>query len=210
MFFITLTGVIMAYPWANDLLYRLTGNPPPPRQNENAGHDARTGTGQHRGHRENVTVTVPDTNTILEVANQEIPGWRTITLRLNADAKATVLQVDHGDGGRPDLRTQITIDSAGSHPPRVESFSSYNRGRHLRMWARFTHTGEAGGIAGETVALIAALGAAALIVTGFSLSLRRLRSTLSSKTASHSLRVKESETLQVGKNPLQQRPPCAQ
>lgn len=28
---ISLTGTIMAYPWANDLLYRLTGNPPPPR-----------------------------------------------------------------------------------------------------------------------------------------------------------------------------------
>jgi uncharacterized iron-regulated membrane protein len=117
------------------------------------------------------------------MANQRLPGWLTLTLRLTPDAKELVLQVDRGDGGRPDLRTQITLGPANSLPPRVESFSSYNRGRQLRMWARFTHTGEAGGLAGETIALIASLGAATLMVTGFSLSIRRRRSWLSRKSA---------------------------
>jgi uncharacterized iron-regulated membrane protein len=88
------------------------------------------------------------------------------------------MQVDKGDGGRPDLRTQITLDPSGGRPPHIESFSGYNRGRRLRMWARFTHTGEAGGMVGETIALATSLGAAALMLTGFSLSLRRLRSWL--------------------------------
>jgi uncharacterized iron-regulated membrane protein len=180
---ISLTGVIMAYPWANDLLYRLTGNPPPPHQTENAARDARSDAGQHHGRRNNVAAAVPDIESLLGMANQRLPGWRTLTLRLTPDAKEVVLQLDRGDGGRPDLRTQITLDPANSLPPRVESFSSYNRGRQLRMWARFTHTGEAGGLAGETIALIASLGAATLMVTGFSLSIRRLRSWLSRKSA---------------------------
>jgi uncharacterized iron-regulated membrane protein len=170
---ISLTGVVMAYPWANDLLYRLTGSPIPPRQGENA----RAGAASRHAHGENTVATLPDIETLLALANQNVPGWRTITLRFTPDAKTTMLQVDKGDGGRPDLRTQITLDSSGDHP-RIEAFSSYNRGRRLRMWARFTHTGEAGGIAGETVALAASLGAAALTLTGFSLSLRRLRSWL--------------------------------
>lgn len=104
------------------------------------------------------------------------PNGDLITLRLTPDSKAPVIQVGSGDGGRPDLRTQITLDQADGHPSLVEPFSSYNRGRRLRMWARFTHTGEAGDIAGETVALITSLGAAVLMVTGFSLSIRRLSS----------------------------------
>jgi len=174
---VSLTGVIMAYPWANDLLFRLAGSPPPPRQNENA-----RATGGPRAHGHNVTVTVPDTETLLVAASQNVPGWRTITLRLAPNADTTVLQVDKGDGGRPDLRTQMTLDPSGSHPPGIESFSSYNRGRRLRMWARFTHTGEAGGMAGETIALATSLGAAALMLTGFSLSLRRLRSWLTRRS----------------------------
>jgi uncharacterized iron-regulated membrane protein len=165
---ISLTGVIMAYPWANDLLYRLSGSPSPPRQPENAARASQLEAGTHRGHHE--AVALPEIGAVLAAANQQVPGWRTVTLRLSPDSGPAVLQVDRGDGGRPDLRTQITL----GNPPRVESFTSYNTGRQLRMWARFTHTGEAGGIAGETIALIASLGAATLMVTGFSLSLRRL------------------------------------
>ena len=32
LFLIVITGVIMSYAWANNLLYRMTGNPPPPPQ----------------------------------------------------------------------------------------------------------------------------------------------------------------------------------
>ena len=56
---------------------------------------------------------------------------------------------------------------------RWEAFSSYNRGRRLRAWARFTHTGEAGGLLGQTIALIASAGAALLVFTGLSLGVRR-------------------------------------
>ncbi len=196
LFIITITGVIMAYPWANDLLYRLTGNPPPPRQNENAGRDMRAG-GQRHGHGDKVTATVPDREALLGIANEQVPGWRTITLRLTPDAKTTVLQVDRGDGGRPDLRTQVTLDNTSSLPPRIESFSSFNLGRQLRVWARFTHTGEAGGVVGETIALIASLGAAALMLTGFSLAIRRLRFRLNRKSTKPLLNVDENQPLQA-------------
>lgn len=183
---ISLTGVIMAYPWANDLLYRITGNEPPPRQTEGAGRgpvaapDKAFGE-KHRSHNSNAAIRV---EALIAAANQSVPGWQTITLRIGGpQAGGLVIQADRGDGGRPDLRTQITLDSATGRPIRVEPFSSYNAGRRLRMWARFTHTGEAGGLAGETIAAIAALGAAALMWTGFALALHRLRARLHRKPA---------------------------
>ncbi|MEI9892584.1 MAG: hypothetical protein WDN28_01340 [Chthoniobacter sp.] len=42
---ITLTGVIMSYAWANDLLYRLTGNEPPPIKKEAARREVPAGRG---------------------------------------------------------------------------------------------------------------------------------------------------------------------
>ena len=81
-------------------------------------------------------------------AGLEVPGWTTITLRLpNAAAGPLTFSIDRGNGGRPDLRSQLTLDPVSGEIVRWESFSSYNRGRQLRAWARFTHTGEAGGLA---------------------------------------------------------------
>jgi uncharacterized iron-regulated membrane protein len=56
---------------------------------------------------------------------------------------------------------------------RGESFSSYNLGRRLRAWERFAHTGEAGGIFGQSIAATASAGAAVLVWTGLALALRR-------------------------------------
>src|SRR5215813_9329665 len=91
---ISLTGVIMAYPWANDLLYRLTGNPPPPRQAETSAREMRSTASQHHAHDDHGANTVPNVEELLSIANERVPGWRTISLRLTPDAKSTVLQVD--------------------------------------------------------------------------------------------------------------------
>jgi uncharacterized iron-regulated membrane protein len=44
------------------------------------------------------------------------------------------------------------------------------------MWARFIHTGEAGGILGQTLAALVSAGAAVLVYTGLLLAWRRWRS----------------------------------
>jgi uncharacterized iron-regulated membrane protein len=80
--------------------------------------------------------------------------------------------IDRGSG-RPDQRYQVTLDRRTAEVVRWEPFSSYNTGRRIRTWFRFLHTGEAGGIAGETVAGIASTGAAMLAWTGICLALRR-------------------------------------
>ena len=68
---------------------------------------------------------------------------------------------------------QLTLDAHSGERLRWEPFSSYSLGRRLRTWGRFMHTGEAGGIFGQTVATTASAGAAVLVWTGIALALRR-------------------------------------
>jgi len=48
-------------------------------------------------------------------------------------------------------------------------------GQRTRRWLRFIHTGEAYGLAGQTVAGLASLAACLLVATGLALAWRRLR-----------------------------------
>jgi hypothetical protein len=92
-------------------------------------------------------------------ASLQVPDWTIITLRLpNNAAGPLTLSIDRGDGGRPDLHSQLTVDPVSGEMVRWEPFSSYNSGRQLRAWARFTHTGEAAGWVGETLAVVASAG----------------------------------------------------
>jgi uncharacterized iron-regulated membrane protein len=66
--------------------------------------------------------------------------------------------VDRGDGGQPQKREQVTINPKSMEVTRREPFAAMTRGQQWRSWARFSHTGEAGGWWGETLAFITACG----------------------------------------------------
>jgi hypothetical protein len=75
-------------------------------------------------------------------AAQQGPDWTAINLRLPNSSGTLTFSIDRGNGGGPDLRSQLTLDPVSGEILRWESFSSYSRGRQLRAWARFTHSGE--------------------------------------------------------------------
>ena len=184
---IVLCAVVMSYPWANNLVYRLTNNPPPP---QNAAQLALGVAGNAQRGRSGASsssisssISWDGLDLLRRRAEQRVEGWQTITLRLPApsDPNAT-FSIDSGAGGRPDKRAQLTLDRKTAAEVRWEPFSSNNCGRRLRLWIRFTHTGEAGGIAGQTIAAVASLGGAFLVWTGLSLVLRRLRAKIARRT----------------------------
>jgi uncharacterized iron-regulated membrane protein len=198
----------MSFPWANNLLYRLTGNTPPPpapgpfssaasalavrhaRPMEGADNPKRSPSAvpperasRHRGDRNASELTSNHAgggwdagrlNRLWDRAESQVPGWQTITLRgaLNLAAPKVFL-IDRGQGGRPDLRSQLTLDGRTGETVRWEPFSSYNLGRRLRAWVRFTHTGEAAGLLGQTIAALAAAAATVLAYTGLAMAWRR-------------------------------------
>ena len=167
------SGVVMSYPWANALVYRITGNEPP-RQGAGGRGGGERGGAERSGGRI-ADVSFAGINAAWLRAEAQEPGWKTITLRVPGDSSAPlVFSLDRGDGGRPDLRSQLTLRRRDAALLKWEPFSANNAGRRLRSWIRFSHTGEAGGIAGETVAALASLGGVFLACTGISLAIRRL------------------------------------
>ena len=186
---IVLSGVVMSYSWANGLVYRLTGSEiPVPGNNARPGNETalqgeprRRANGASRdGKSERPSA---QTNSLFigldrlwKRAEQQVPGWQTVSLRLPQGGRGPLtFTINTGSGGRPDQRSQLMLDPRSGEVIRWEPFSSYNTGRRVRSWLRFLHTGEAGGIAGQTVAAIASLGAAMLVWTGISLAFRRWR-----------------------------------
>jgi uncharacterized iron-regulated membrane protein len=170
---IVLCAVVMSYAWANNLVYRVTGNVPP-TQNANRG-EAGAGAGGPRKNAAAILASWNGLETLRVHAEERVPEWQTMSLRLPAPADANaVFTIDSGSGGRPDKRAQLTLDRKSGAEARWEPFSSYNSGRRARAWMRFAHTGEAGGVAGQTIAAIATLGGAFLVWTGLSLAIRRL------------------------------------
>ncbi len=208
LFFIVLSGVIMSYPWANNLLYTLTGSTPPARAGGPPGGgesaagwggapaprgpsrarstDSHAADSQRRHPREDAgedgrpqRPSGPDL-TRLDAGWDKAKGlassWRSITLRLPPSARAPwTFAIDTGNGGEPEKRMQVSLDAATLEVTRTETFSGYELGRKLRMWARFIHTGEEFGVVGQTIAGIASAGASLLVWTGIALAWRRFR-----------------------------------
>lgn len=171
----------MSYSWATNALYRLTGSEPPPNGGLQERFAASPGQSfeSHRarnsgGHSQNI-------QRLFDRAELQVAGWQSITLRMPA-MRGAVFQIDRGNGGQPQKRDQLTLDATTGQVRRWEPFEGNSTGRRLRSWARFVHTGEAGGILGQFIAAIATLGGAVLVWTGLSMAWIRLRSRLSAKS----------------------------
>ena len=164
------TGVVMSYPWATGLLYRLSGEEPPPARQGPPGGE-RGGRGE-RGEEEKVALDGLDD--LWAVAEQRVPGWQSITMRLPGSPEDPVaFSIARGQRGRPDLRDQLSLDRATGEVVKWEPYASQSTGRRLRTWSRWVHTGEAGGVIGQTVAGLVSAGAAVLVWTGIALAWRR-------------------------------------
>jgi uncharacterized iron-regulated membrane protein len=167
LFFVVLGAIPISFPWATALVYRAVGETPP------AAAPARTGAGpaQPAGA---PLVNLPGLNDAWEKAEAQVEGWRTVTLRVPTAARAPfVFTIDRGSAGQPQHRGTLTIPRDGSGALSWEPFQAQSRGRRIRTFLRFLHTGEVFGIAGQTVAGLASLGAVFLVWTGLALSWRR-------------------------------------
>ncbi|HEX4263180.1 MAG TPA: PepSY-associated TM helix domain-containing protein [Verrucomicrobiae bacterium] len=170
---LTLTGTVMSYQWANNLLYRLSGNQPPPPQAD------RTGGNQQRGEKHRPSDAGDDEqesasiDVLLAKARQQLPAWSTLTLRLPPRAGAPVTISIQQSGAPAFYRSQLTLNSSTAEIVKWEPFAGQNSRRKLRTWVRFMHTGEAGGLIGQTIAAIASAGGVILVCTGVAMAYRR-------------------------------------
>jgi uncharacterized iron-regulated membrane protein len=167
---IVASSVVMSYPWANNLLYTLTGTQPP----------QQTGRGPGGPRRERRAPNFSGLDGLWARAEKQVPEYRSISLRLDGPPAFTI---DWGSGGQPQKRATLTFDRRTGEVQRWEPFSSFNTGRRLRSYARFGHTGEVGGIPGQIVASAASASGAFLVYTGIARAIRRLLAWRARRTA---------------------------
>lgn len=166
---LTITGVVMSYPWANALLFRLAGSPPPVA----GGGVGRAG--QARGGEGRPAPLPENLDAIWSRATDQVPTWRTITARIPARPNAPVVfTISDGSSWNAFARSQLTVSAADATIAKWEPYDATTRGQKWRGWVRFGHTGELGGLAGQIIAGIACVGAAVLVWTGLALAFRRL------------------------------------
>ena len=183
------SGVVISYPWASNLVYRMVGEAPPaPRGGGGEARPARAegaraeggrregGRPEGRGERAapGHAAPAPSLDAAWTTALAHRPEWRTIALRLPvAPAPTLAFTIDDGGPGQPQYRGTLTVDRASGAVAKWEGFEAGTRGRQLRSLLRFAHTGEVLGLPGQFVAGLVSLGGVVLVYTGFALSYRR-------------------------------------
>ena len=174
LFFVVLSGVVISYGWAGNLVYRVVGEEPPaPRAAPPAGPPAKPG-----------EISIDGIEALVARAEAQTTDWQTLSFQLPTDSAAPIsFSIDAGTGGQPQHRGQLTLDRSTGEVSKWEPFSSLSAGRQLRSILRFAHTGEVLGFAGQTVAGIVSLGASVLVWTGLALSWRRFRAWLARRRA---------------------------
>ena len=211
LFVIVLSGVVISYPFAGNMVYRIVGEQPPAPQRPGGGgpggaagpggpsraegprgegqraegprgERARTEGGSGEGTRGEgrserggpASVSLDGLNAAWTRAENQLAGWKTISLRVpTSPGMPAVFTIDQGYAGQPQKRGTLTLNRATGEIVRWETFDALSRGRQLRSWLRFSHTGEYYGLVGQTIAGLVSLGGAVLVYTGLALALRR-------------------------------------
>jgi uncharacterized iron-regulated membrane protein len=182
-------AVPISYPWASNLVYRMVGEEPPRPPSggpggppaARSGGQARPAVGRPAGERpargeqsEPEEVHLEGIDAGFDQALNRVPGWRAITVRIPHGPQPSIsYTVDEGDGGQPQFRGTLTVARSTGAVERWETFADQSRGRRLRSWLRFVHTGEFYGLTGQTIAGLVSAGGVVLVWTGISLACRR-------------------------------------
>ncbi len=189
---LTLTGVVMSYRWANDLVYTLSGETPPAPQTPGSPPPAQPAFPIERPEGA-AKLTFAET---LARVQKEFPAWEEITLREGLPPRRGAPAANPGNlsSGQPERPTgpqpySATVKETKAWPPFASTqvvlnpftgnllnrngFSDQTTGRQARTWVRQLHTGAALGTPGKLLATLACLAGCVLVWTGFALAWRR-------------------------------------
>jgi uncharacterized iron-regulated membrane protein len=203
------SGVVIGYPWASDLTFRMAGEAPPARPGQ--GGPARPGEEPARGARERgaqgrsprtaegagdrraesaerqpaeVRAAGLSLASLFDRAAAQSSEWTILTARLPTPRDAVFqVTVDTGTGAQPQKKGTLQLDRATGETKKWEPFEAQSRGRQWRSWMRFAHTGEYYGLVGQTIACLVTAGSVVLVYTGLALTWRRFRAWRARKPA---------------------------
>lgn len=169
---VIVSGVVISYPWASRLLYRVVGSELADQPGPSAARGPQGPGGGPETQRAEIQLSGLDA--LIDSVRMRSEGWRSITVPLSSAAGPTVaFTVEKGNGGQPQHRSTLVMDRATGDFVRTEGYDAMDSGMRARMWMRFVHTGEYYGVAGQTAAGIASAAGVLLVWTGYALTYRR-------------------------------------
>lgn len=185
---IILSGAVISYGWATNLVFAAYGEEPemtgPGGRGKGGGHGrgmGRMGGGEeHDDHDETDSklALMPGSvgfQAVLETAQAHDAEWKRITLTLpKTEAADVTAMVDTGTGKQLARQETLTISQETGEVVKLASLADRSPGTRTRMWMRFVHTGEVYGFVGQTIAGLASLATVVMVYTGLALSWRRL------------------------------------
>lgn len=197
LFLIVASATFISYSWPATLLESIAGSGVPASTGEGGRGGERApraaaATPPATAATEAASSSVPlaklgvSLDSLQQQAAKQVDHWRTIQIRMPAAAAG-----GGGGGGRgglsvtasrtvtslPNERVQFSLDRKTRvlNPSAPAANGLTGNAAKIRPWMRPLHTGEAGGIVGQTLAALVSLATAVLFYTGMTLSWRRLR-----------------------------------
>ena len=116
----------------------------------------------------------PDWRKILAAAQQAVPSWRSMSVPWNGNKQPLVsIQITPGQDGEAMRSITLTLDKASATVVKIQRWENNEAGLRARLIMRLSHSGELGGLPGQTLAALGCLAGIVLVYTGFALSVRR-------------------------------------
>ena len=172
------TAVVFSYPWANNLVYQSVGEAVPAGGMGMGMGMGAAPLGSAPGTSGTVTLSARDQlslDSLFERATAQLDDWQSITVQLpRGTATSVSFTIDQGDGGQPQKRHTLVLDSKTGDVEHWQPFTSLSTGTRARQWIRRLHTGEAFGVIGQAIAGIVSFTSLIMVWTGFALAYRRL------------------------------------
>jgi uncharacterized iron-regulated membrane protein len=176
------SAALISYQWPGALITRALGGTParPEAPRARTAPGAASGGerrgGESRGGADAGPAFAANLDSTFAHAAAAAPGWQSLQLRMPpaGEARAT-LTASATASNRPDGRTQVTVDASTGAVVRTQPYAKLPTAQKVRAWVRPLHTGEAGGVIGQTLAGVASLSGVVLVWTGLALTWRRFR-----------------------------------
>lgn len=174
LFLIALSGVVISFPWASNLVYAAYGEEAPQRGGGGGG-----GGGGNRPRADAAPEPVADApraslQQMFDAATLAAGDWQRVTLPLRMRGDHVDVQVELKSTEWRAPRRTLEISTADARVMAAPEVAAQSPAQKARSWFRFVHTGEQYGVVGQTIAGIASLAACFLVYTGLALAYRRL------------------------------------
>ena len=167
---IVISGASISYRWVGNGIDRLMGDQP--SVSVDSEPSARVVTATERNSEQ--ARDYISFQQVFERSINGVIGWRAVTIRIPEEGdRRVVASVDRGNGRQPSRQFDLVFDRTDGTLIERAGYPTYSRGRKIRRWLRFAHTGEIYGPVGQSIAGVATAGSIVLVWTGLAMTWRR-------------------------------------